>query len=216
MILYLSVIGIAVVLICGFDILVMCPIMKVSPWFFVLAVLGSVVYQVAVDGLFAFICERIPDKWVKDKKFFEVSKQEQHFYEKLGIKKWKDKVLELGSLGGFSKSKIDDPNSPEYAEKFLIESFKGELDHIIGMIMGFTVIFIFPLKFAWMVGVPVAIVNVFLNLLSTMILRYNTPKLKVLHKRALRNKERATSQETFEELKSENFVEEDKKLDNEK
>lgn len=190
MVLYLSVVGIAVVLICGFDMLVMAPIMDVSPWFFVLAVVVSVVYQVAVDGLFALICNQIPAKWVKDKKFFDVSKREQRFYEKLGIKKWKDNVLELGSLGGFSKSKINDPNNPEYSERFLIESYKGEIDHILGMIMGFTVIFIFPLKFAWMVGVPVAIVNVFLNLLSTMILRYNTPKLKVLHKRALRNQER--------------------------
>lgn len=190
MALYLSVVGIAVVLICSFDIIVMSPIMGVSPWFFVLAVLASTVYQVVVDGLFAFICNQIPAKWVKDKKFFNVSKREQKFYEKLGIKRWKDSVLELGSLGGFSKSKLVDPSNPEYAEKFLIECYKGELDHIIGMIVGFTVIFIFPLKFAWIVGVPVAIVNVFLNLLSTMILRYNTPKLKVLHKRALRNKER--------------------------
>lgn len=189
MVLYLSVVGIAVVLICGFDMIVMAPIMDVSPWFFVVAVVASTVYQVAVDALFAIICNQIPAKWVKDKKFFNVSKKEQHFYEKLGIKKWKDKVLELGSLGGFSKSKINDPNDPEYAERFLIESYKGEIDHILGMIFGFSVIFIFPLKYAWMVGVPVAIVNVFLNLLSTMILRYNTPKLKVLHKRALRNQE---------------------------
>lgn len=214
MILYLSVIGIAVVLICGFDILVMAPIMDVSAWFFVLAVLASTVYQIAIDGLFAFICERIPDKWVKNKKFFDVSKKEQHFYEKIGIKKWKDKVLELGSLGGFSKSKIDDPNNPEYAEKFLTESYKGEVDHILGMIMGFTVIFIFPLKFAWMVGVPVAIVNVFLNLLSTMILRYNTPKLKVLHKRALRNKER--EKESNETIKQETDVKENKNSDENK
>lgn len=190
MILYLSVVGIAVVLICSIDIVFFCSMMNVSPWFFVVAVLVSTVYQVAVDGLFAIICNQIPAKWVKDKKFFNVSKKEQHFYEKLGIKKWKDSVLELGSLGGFSKSKINDPNNPEYAEKFLIESYKGEIDHILGMIFGFSVIFIFPLKYAWMVGVPVAIVNVFLNLLSTMILRYNTPKLKVLHKRALRNQER--------------------------
>lgn len=190
MCLYLSVVGIAVVLIASFDIIVLSPSMGVAPWFFIVAVLVSTVYQVAVDGLFAFICNQIPAKWVKDKKFFDVSKKEQKFYEKLGIRSWKDKVLELGKLGGFSKSKIADPNSPEYVERFLIESYKGELDHIIGMFVGFTVIFIFPLKFAWCVGIPVAIVNVFLNLLSTMILRYNTPKLKVLHKRAMRNKER--------------------------
>lgn len=208
MVLYLSVIGIAVALICGFDILVMCPIMDVSPWFFVLAVIASTVYQVAVDAIFAIICNQIPAKWVKDKKFFDVSKKEQHFYEKLGIKKWKDKVLELGSLGGFGKSKLSDPNNPEYAERFLIESYKGELDHIFGMIAGFSVIFIFPLKFAWIVGVPVAIVNVFLNLLSTMILRYNTPKLKVLHKRALRNQERQKEIQAENEQKIENNKEE--------
>lgn len=208
MVLYLSVIGIAVALICGFDILVMCPIMDVSPWFFVLAVIASTVYQVAVDAIFAIICNQIPAKWVKDKKFFNVSKKEQRFYEKLGIKHWKDKVLELGSLGGFGKSKLADPNNPEYAERFLIESYKGELDHIFGMIAGFSVIFIFPLKFAWIVGVPVAIVNVFLNLLSTMILRYNTPKLKVLHKRALRNQERQKEIQAENEQKIENNKEE--------
>jgi hypothetical protein len=144
---------------------------------------------VLIDGLFALICNKIPEKWLKDKKFFNVSKREQKFYEKLGIRAWKDKVLELGGLGGFSKSKIDDPNSPEYIQKFLYESYKGELDHIAGMIAGFLVIFIFPLKFAWFVGVPIAIVNAFINSMSLMILRYNTPKLKTLHKRAMRTKE---------------------------
>ena len=77
----------------------------------------------------------------------------------------------------------------EYIEKFLIESYKGEIDHIMGMIAGFSVIFILPLKYAWFIGVPVAVVNVAVNMMSTMILRYNTPKLKTLHKRAVRNSE---------------------------
>jgi hypothetical protein len=68
--------------------------------------------------LFALICNKIPEKWLKDKKFFNVSKREQKFYEKLGIRAWKDKVLELGGLGGFSKSKIDDPNSPDLQKEF--------------------------------------------------------------------------------------------------
>jgi hypothetical protein len=139
--------------------------------------------------LFAFLCNHIPASWVKNKKFFEVSKKEQKFYEKLGIRAWKDKVLELGGMGGFSKSKIDDPNSPEYIERFLIESYKGEIDHICGMIAGFSVIFLIPLKYALFIGVPIAIVNVVVNMMSTMILRYNTPKLKTLHKRALRTRD---------------------------
>ena len=190
MVLLLCIVLPAMILISCVDIIFVAPSMGIDPWIFVVAVIISTIYQVAVDGLFAFLCNRIPSNWVKDKKFFNVSKGEQKLYEKLGIRAWKDKVLELGGMGGFSKSKIDDPNSPEYVEQFLIESYKGEIVHIAGMIAGFSVIFIFPLKFAWCVCVPVAVVNVIVNMMSTMILRYNTPKLKTLHKRALRNKER--------------------------
>lgn len=189
MVLTLWIIIPAMILISCMDIIFVAPVMGVSPWFFVVAVVVSTIYQVAIDGLFAFLCNQIPLKWVKDKKFFEVSKREQRFYEKLGVRVWKDKSLELGKLGGFSKAKIDNPNNPEYIERFLIESYKGEIDHIVGMIVGFSVIFIFPIKFAWFVGVPVAIVNAVINYMSVMILRYNTPKLKTLHKRALRNQE---------------------------
>lgn len=177
----------SVILVSCVDMIFVAPAMGVAPWFFVVAVLVSTVYQVAIDGIFAFLCNQIPAKWVKDKKFFNVSKGEQRLYERLGIRAWKDKSLELGGLGGFSKAKINDPNNPEYIERFLVESYKGEIDHIVGMIAGFTVIFIFPLKFAWFVGVPVAIVNAAINYMSVMILRYNTPKLKTLYKRATRN-----------------------------
>lgn len=190
MVLLLWIVIPAVVLICCVDVIFVAPAMSVSPWFFVVMVVVSTIYQVFIDGIFAFLCNHIPEKWLKNKRFFEVSKKEQKFYEKLGIRAWKDKVIELGGMGGFSKSKIDDPNSPEYIERFLIESYKGEIDHITGMIAGFSVIFILPLKYAWFIGVPVAIVNVFVNIMSTMILRYNTPKLKTLHKRAMRNQDK--------------------------
>ena len=78
----------SVILIACVDIIFVSPAMAVSPWFFVGAVLGSTVYQVAIDGLFAFLCNKIPSKWLKDKKFFEVSKKEQKFYERLGIRSW--------------------------------------------------------------------------------------------------------------------------------
>lgn len=203
MVLTFSVVFTAMVLICSVDIIFMSPIMNVSPWFFIFAVTVSVIYQFAIDGLFAFIVNCMPGKWFENNKFFEVSKKEQRFYEKLGIRSWKDKVWELGGLGGFSKSKITDPNDPEFSRRFLVESYKGEVDHIIGMFVGFTVIFIFPLKFAWLVGVPVAIVNLVLNYMPIMILRYNTPKLKVLHKRALRNQQNKQNQETQQKLNEE-------------
>ncbi len=215
MLLVFSIILTAMAIICSLDIIFAAPAMNVSPWFFVVAVVVSVIYQFAIDGLFAFIVSKFPNKWFENKKFFEVSKKEQRFYEKLGIRAWKDKIWELGGLGGFSKAKIDDPKNPEYSKRFLIESYKGEIDHIIGMFAGFTVIFIFPLKFAWIVGVPVAIVNFVLNLMPIMILRYNTPKLLVLYKRAVRNYELQQKQENLEESSKEKPAEEkdEKKFD---
>lgn len=190
MVLILSAIFGAMALICSIDIIFFRETICASPSFIVFAVVMSTLAEVAIDGLFAFIVNNLPNKWFKNKKFFNVSKKEQRFYEKLGVHSWKDKVWELGGLGGFSKSKLSDPSDPMYIERFLIESYKGEIDHIVGIIMGFTVIFVFPLRFALFVGVPVAIVNMILNCLPIMILRYNTPKLMVLHKRAVRNKER--------------------------
>jgi len=53
--------------------------------------------------------------------------------------------------------------------------------------MGFLVIFILPFKYFIKIGLWVSIVNVILNILPTMILRYNIPKLTVALKRAEKN-----------------------------
>lgn len=203
MFLTFSVVSISMIVVCSLDIIIAAPLMDVSPWFFVFAVVVSTAYQFAIDGIFAWIVNHLPNKWFENKKCFDVSKKEQRFYEKIGIRSWKDKVWELGKLGGFSKAKVDDPKNPEYSRRFLIESYKGEVDHVIGMIVGFSVIFLFPLKFAWIVGVPIAIVNLVLNYMPIMILRYNTPKLKVLYKRAIRNQELIQKQTNEENAKKE-------------
>ena len=43
-------------------------------------------------------------------------KGEQELYKKLKVRRWKDKVWELGGLGGFSKKKLADPSDPKYIE----------------------------------------------------------------------------------------------------
>ena len=44
-------------------------------------------------------------------------------------------------------------------------------------------------KFFLCLGLPIAIVNLFLNLLSMMILRYNIPKLMIAYERAKKMKQ---------------------------
>ncbi len=166
----------------------------------VLAVVLSTIVEIAISGVFSAITEHAPEKYfTPNKKLYIVSKKEQKFYEKIGIKSWKDKVWELGALGGFRKNKLKD-NSSEYLYRFILESNRGMLGHILDLFAGFLVVFILPLKYAWRIGVPVAFVGFVLNLLPICVLRYNIPKLTVAYKRAKRLEERAIK-DTMEETK---------------
>ena len=80
--------------------------------------------MVAWDGVFATIIRHLmPARWFsKDRKRFQVSKVECKIYEALGIKHWKDNVLELGMFTSFSKKKVSDPNNPEYVERFILNA----------------------------------------------------------------------------------------------
>ena len=191
MVLYLSTILIAMAIISALNIFLGCYNFDNSALWVILAVTLSTVVEIAISGLFSAITEHAPEKhFTPDKKLYNVSKREQKFYEKLGIKTWKDRVLELGALGGFRKNKLND-NSSQYLYRFIIESNRGMLGHIIDLFAGFLVIFILPLKYAWRIGVPVAIVGFVLNLLPVFVLRYNLPKLAIAYKRAKRLEDRA-------------------------
>ncbi len=165
--------------------------------FVVIATALTTAFQFLVDGIFAIIIAKMPDKYFSaDKTHFDPSPHCRKFYEKLQIRKWKDKVWELGGLGGFRKNKINEPNNPAYIEQFIIESNKGIVTHRIGYFVGFLGILILPFRYALTIGLPVALVNLFLNILPTMILRYNLPRLRALHKRLTRIANANTATET--------------------
>ena len=191
MVLYLSIIFVAMAIISILNICLGTYTFDNYQLWVVMAVVLSTVVEIAISGIFSALTEYTPDKWYKPhRKFYQVSKKEQRFYEKLGIKRWKDLVLELGALGGFRKNKLNGTSS-QYMHKFMVESVKGMLGHIMDMIMGFAVIFVLPMKYALRIGLPVAIVGCFLNLLPTLVLRYNLPKLNAAYVRAKRTEERA-------------------------
>ena len=190
MVLYLSIIFVAMAIISILNICLGTYTFDNYQLWVVMAVVLSTVVEIAISGFFSALTEYTPDKWYKPhRKFYQVSKKEQRFYEKLGIKRWKDLVLELGALGGFRKNKLNGTSS-QYMHKFMVESVKGMLGHIMDMIMGFAVIFVLPMKYALRIGLPVAIVGCFLNLLPTLVLRYNLPKLNAAYVRAKRTEEK--------------------------
>lgn len=157
---------------------------NVGFWQIALAVTIATVSVIIIDLIFALIVRRfLPSKWFGvDKIKFKAGKKESVFYEKLGIKRWKDKVLELGALSNFRKNKIASPTDNAYVERFIIEANYGIIVHVADIVFGFLVIFIYPINVWLYFGFPVAVVNAILNLLPLMILRYNLPKLHTLYR----------------------------------
>ena len=155
---------------------------------FSLIVILLVILEIIIDIIFATIVRWImPEKFFSiDKKYFLASKKEMRFYEKIGIKKWKDKALELGAVTGFRKNKLYSPYDNEYVKRFILEANYGIAVHVYCIIFGFLIMIVnlfFPFIY---VTLPIAIVNLVLNLLPIFILRYNLPKLHFLYKYNLR------------------------------
>ena len=117
---------------------------------------------------------------------YTVTEKEMRLYKKLKVRLWKDKVWELGGLGGFSKKALLEPNSPEYIERFIIECNKGVLTHRLSYPIGFLAMATLPNVCAFTVALPIAAVNLFLNVLPTLVLRYNTPMLHAVLERLKR------------------------------
>ena len=183
--LYLSIIGIAMLVISIPNI-----ILGTASWYYVvIAVVWCTALQFAIDGLFAIIINKMPDRWFGvDNRWYRVSEAERKLYKKLKVRLWKDKVWELGGLGGFSKKTLAAPDDPKYIEKFIIECNKGVLTHRLAYPLGFLAMLTLPNICAFTIALPVAVVNLFLNILPTLALRYNTPMLMAMLKR-LRRKE---------------------------
>lgn len=204
MVLYLSIIAITWIVLSVINILVV----GIVPSYAFISILMCVAFEFAIDGILAALLHKLPNKWFDpNKKIFSVSKTERKFLDFIKVKKWKDSVWELGGLGGFSKSEIKEQDNPDYIKLFLIESNKGVLIHVAGILAGFLLIFVMPIKYVWSISIPIALVNTLLSFMSTAVLRYNIPKLKVAYERAVRIRARA-----FKEKVNDNKDEENKKI----
>ena len=146
-----------------------------------------------IDALLAWLIRKLPEKWFdSNNKHFDERKGEKKFYEALGIKKWKDKIPELGGFTDFHKDKIYEPNSIEFYERFILESNYGSVLHIISAFIGYLIIFMAPLKTCFLMAIPMATVNFVLCILPYFVLRYNVGKLKKVLNNLKRRKIRET------------------------
>lgn len=181
--LYLSVIGLAMTMISVINIA-----FKTASWYYVIiAVIWCTALQFLLDGTIAILINKLPNKWFGvDNPLYKVGEKERNVYKFLHVRDWKDKVWELGFLGGFSKKTLREPNNPAYIETFIIESNKGVLTHKLAYPIGFLAMLTLPGICAYTIALPVAVVNLFLSILPTIVLRYNTPMLHSVLKRLKR------------------------------
>ena len=159
-----------------------------ASWYYVIILVTvCTALQFALDGMVAILINKLPDKWFGvDNPWFRVSETEKKLYKKWKVRSWKDKVWELGGLGGFSKKNLSQLGSPAYIEKFIIECNKGVVTHRLSYPIGFLPMLFIPNICSVSIALPVAVVNLFLNILPTLALRYNTPKLKTMLNRMQR------------------------------
>jgi len=175
--LYITIISIAMIIISILNI-----ILNTAIWYYVIiSVIWCTAIQFILDGIIATIIKLMPTKWFSiDNSFYKVSQKERALYIKLNVKHWKEKIWELGGVGGFSKKSIKEPNNAVYIERFIIESNKGVLIHRLCYFIGFFIMITLPNICAFSIALPVAFVNMFLNILPTIVLRYNTPTLQLI------------------------------------
>lgn len=139
-----------------------------------------------IDGVVALTIHLLPKYLFEPhKKAFKVSEKKIKFYKKLGVKKWKEKVPDLGQFANFKKNKIDHPFNLKYMHKFLIENCYGDMIHFISAILGFFIIIFPPVKLAFSIALPIALINFVINYMPVMIQRYNRPKLLNIYNRLL-------------------------------
>ncbi|MBO5328447.1 MAG: hypothetical protein J6B04_04670 [Clostridia bacterium] len=155
---------------------------------FFFTVLGAtflgVVIIIAIDGLTATVCRLLPKRVANfNCCVYAVKAGEKNFYEKLKIRRWKEKIPEIGHFTGFRKNKIAEPKNAEYIERFLMEICYGELGHFASIFTGFSILALPWFSPFWLVtALVVAVVNAFLNVLPVIVLRYNSYKLLILYK----------------------------------
>ena len=155
----------------------------IMPFFvnaYVLVVLGVVALLMRI-----FIPRRF---WNANKKMFYVSKKEIDFYNKLEIKKWKERVPEMGCSSGFPKNEIKSLEK-DYLWRFLQENCYAEFMHYVVAILGFTVVF-FLEGFDFIFATPILLANVILNIIPSIIQRYNRVKLKNIYEIVVKREEK--------------------------
>ena len=130
---------------------------------------------------------------------YKVSSKENKFYNKLKIKKWKDKIPELGKLSGFAKTEIAEPNNPQYIFKLLTENCIAESLNFYSIVAGLLLFVFLPREYVFTIGLPIFFLNMLLHIMPIFVQRYLRPKFLKIYNRLISQNEKI-NQNNLEEV----------------
>ena len=170
--LYLPIIFVTMVLTIGAAVCVSVITHSISIAYAILGPLFVLAYVLVVLGICALGMRWLIPKsaWNFESKLFRVSKCEVKFYDRIGIRKWKSLVPEMGNTAGFPKRELKTLDT-DYLGRFLWETCYAEGLHFTVGVLGLTALFFVPVRDFYF-AVPIVLVNLILHLLPCFIQRY--------------------------------------------
>jgi glycosyl-4,4'-diaponeurosporenoate acyltransferase len=146
-------------------------------WVFALNFIAWLVIQFGLAWSFTQVAlERFDHRsWCAGPRIWE---RKGRFYERVfAIKLWKDRLPDASRIfrGGFAKARLQTA-APEYLERFLRETWRGEVVHWLAL-LALPVFFVWN---PWWGMVVNAVVALLLNLPCILALRYNRARLQRL------------------------------------
>lgn len=155
----------------------------------------SVLVIAGVGILTHYIGEMLPRRWFDPEKFpYRERPWERHghFYEKFGIRVWKDHMPDKSKWVKSTYTKtVRDQSDPESLDHLLRETCVAECVH-------WGLLFISPVILLFTQGTAAVIITIvygFSNLPLIMIQRFNRPRLRTVLRRTLRAAEKGTIKE---------------------
>lgn len=147
----------------------------------------AIVICAIIISFFSIFVRLVPRRWFNYKAwYFKTFKFETKFYDFLKIKKWKEKIPEMGKTGGFAKNKVSDPKNSEYLHRFLEENCIAEFIHSASILCSFLIFILLDRPYLLSIGLPVFLMYFYLNFLPLIVQRYLRPKLIRLYDRSLK------------------------------
>ncbi len=173
----------------------------VSVWAIIMWSVLGVVLSIILDGIVVLAVRLSGERINIDGAIFKERKGERRLLERLGIRKWKDLIPEMGKkLKYFDKTTVAREVNSEYFRKFIHETCLAELMHIFSLIVAPLLLVILPLKYLLNISLPIVLVNIFLNILPILVQRYTRPKLRIAYLRQLKKEQNTRGENTDETI----------------